>query len=69
MTGQPHEASLLMLDSTKARQLLGWQSRWDVDATLARTADWYRTYYERGRLLTDEQIDVYGACLSGEDDA
>jgi CDP-glucose 4,6-dehydratase len=67
--GQPHEANLLMLDSAKARSLLGWRSLWSVEETLARTADWYRAYHQEGRLLTDEQIDAYSSCLAKEESA
>lgn len=38
---QPHEAHTLRLDSTKARTLLGWRPRWDLEAALARTLDWH----------------------------
>ena len=64
LAGQPHEAGLLMLDSTKARRLLSWQPVWGVAETLARTADWYRAHYEQDRVLTDRQIDAYGAGLA-----
>lgn len=37
-----HEAHLLQLNSDKARQLLGWSTRWDYDKTLETTAGWYR---------------------------
>jgi CDP-glucose 4,6-dehydratase len=35
------ESVLLRLDSTKARERLGWAPRWDIDAGLAATAEWY----------------------------
>lgn len=38
----PHEAGILRLDSTKARQRLGWQPRLSLRDALAMTADWYR---------------------------
>ncbi|PIW30991.1 MAG: CDP-glucose 4,6-dehydratase [Rhodospirillales bacterium CG15_BIG_FIL_POST_REV_8_21_14_020_66_15] len=38
----PHEATLLMLDSTKAKQGLGWRPRWDFTSGITRTVDWYR---------------------------
>lgn len=40
--GGPHEATLLQLDSSLARSLLGWRPVWDFDTTLRHTADWYR---------------------------
>lgn len=44
----PHEASRLALDSSKARQRLGWRPRLDFEAAIALTAHWYR----RHRLRT-----------------
>jgi len=41
---QPHEASLLRLDSTKARQRLDWKPVWDVDDAIGRTIDWHRAW-------------------------
>ncbi|MBT3285766.1 MAG: CDP-glucose 4,6-dehydratase [Victivallales bacterium] len=64
LAAQPHEANLLMLDSTKARRLLGWQPVWDVGETLARSAQWYRAFHEQGHVLTDEQIGTYAATLA-----
>ncbi|MDP3814387.1 CDP-glucose 4,6-dehydratase [Pseudomonas sp.] len=39
-----HEAGLLRLDSSRARQLLGWQPRWSLDECLARTLDWHQAW-------------------------
>lgn len=38
----PHEAGTLRLDSTKARQRLGWQPRLSLREALGLTAAWYR---------------------------
>jgi CDP-glucose 4,6-dehydratase len=51
----PHEAGYLHIDSTKARDVLGWQPRWDLDEALARASDWYAAYRD-GRDITREQI-------------
>ncbi|MEG1574296.1 MAG: CDP-glucose 4,6-dehydratase [Bacteroidales bacterium] len=50
----PHEAALLMLDITKAKNLLGWSPRMDVDKTVAMTVDWYKRYVSE---------DCYNLCL------
>lgn len=50
----PHEASLLMLDISKAKFRLGWQPRLDLDATIALTTDWYKRYRTEN---------VYSLCL------
>ena len=36
-----HEAGLLNLDIRKAKRILGWQPRWNFEATIENTAYWY----------------------------
>jgi CDP-glucose 4,6-dehydratase len=55
----PHEAGLLMLDSTKARRELGWRPTWNLETTLHETVRWYRTFYEEGRAISEEQLAQY----------
>jgi CDP-glucose 4,6-dehydratase len=43
-SAQPHEAGLLTLDSSKARQRLGWRPRWDLRQALQQTLDWHRAW-------------------------
>ncbi|MDQ3724056.1 MAG: CDP-glucose 4,6-dehydratase [Actinomycetota bacterium] len=38
----PHEAHFLALDSTKARERLGWAPAWELEQTLAAIVEWYR---------------------------
>lgn len=38
----PHEASLLMLDISKARYLLGWRPRLSLEHCVSLTVDWYK---------------------------
>lgn len=47
-SNKPHEAHLLQLNSDKARQLLGWNTRWDFAQTLEATAGWYRDVLREG---------------------
>ncbi len=35
------EAPMLRLDSTKAREQLGWAPRWDLDTALDAILEWY----------------------------
>ncbi|WGI24896.1 CDP-glucose 4,6-dehydratase [Halomonas alkaliantarctica] len=56
---QPHEANLLYLDSAKARQKLHWQSVWNLEATLAQTATWYRAWLEAGETISRQQLRDY----------
>jgi CDP-glucose 4,6-dehydratase len=37
----PHEAGSLKLDSSRARQRLGWRPRWQLGETLDAIVDWY----------------------------
>lgn len=62
----PHEATLLKLDSTRARTELGWIPRWDIDQALEATAQWYRASAHGGanlRDLMDAQIDAHQAAV------
>ncbi len=36
-----HESTLLFLDCTKAKDLLGWYPKLDIDKTIEFTCDWY----------------------------
>ena len=39
---EPHEANLLSLDISKARNLLNWQPKWDIQKCIEKTVDWYK---------------------------
>ena len=56
---QPHEATLLYLDSAKARSKLPWQPVWNFETSLKKTADWYRVWLEDGKVTTREQLIEY----------
>ena len=45
-TGAPHEARLLRLDNTKARDRLGWTPALALDETIELTVKWYRAVSE-----------------------
>ncbi|MEO5882765.1 MAG: CDP-glucose 4,6-dehydratase [Caldimonas sp.] len=60
-TPQPHEAGLLHLDCTKARERLGWRSVWDAATTLERTAAWYRRHHQQGEVGSRADIERYVA--------
>lgn len=57
----PHEATLLKLDTSKARARLAWKPHLDLDAALALSADWYRAWLAREdvRLVTQRQLEHY----------
>lgn len=58
---QPHEAGLLALDSSKARQQLGWRPRWSFATTLDRTLTWHQAWLSGADMhtFTCEQIADY----------
>ncbi|HEY6023443.1 MAG TPA: CDP-glucose 4,6-dehydratase [Pseudolabrys sp.] len=60
---EPHEASMLVLDSSKARVKLGWRPKLDYETAMRLTVDWYRGFYAGtdARKLCEEQIDRYNA--------
>ncbi|WP_343068953.1 CDP-glucose 4,6-dehydratase [Azospirillum tabaci] len=60
--GQRHEASILMLDSSRIRRRLGWSSRWALPRAIAETAAWYRAFRDGDdmRAVTLDHITRYG---------
>jgi CDP-glucose 4,6-dehydratase len=58
---QPHEANYLKLDSSKAKNKLGWQTRWRLQTALKMTMNWYRSWRqgEDARAITINQIAEY----------
>lgn len=58
---QPHEATYLKVDPSKARARLGWACRLGVDQALTWTAQWYKRQLagEDARELCLEQIRQY----------
>lgn len=59
----PHEAGYLGLDSTKVKETIGWQPRWNVDETVAKTVEWYKGYNEHEDIvrIIEKQIAEYMA--------
>lgn len=49
-----HEAELLMLDITKAKERLGWKPRMNMQQCIALVVDWYKRY---------KSEDVYKLCV------
>lgn len=49
-----HEARLLALDIAKARFILGWKPKMNIEETIELTVDWYKRYTKE---------DVYGLCV------
>ncbi|WP_409280830.1 CDP-glucose 4,6-dehydratase [Pseudomonas defluvii] len=56
-----HEAGLLRLDSSRARQLLGWQPRWSLQECLEQTVGWHMAWQagKDMRAVTLHQLNLY----------
>ena len=54
-----HEAKLLRLDCAKSRDVLGWRPVWTGDEMFAKTAEWYRSFYCEGKILSQIQLNEY----------
>jgi CDP-glucose 4,6-dehydratase len=58
----PHEATSLKLDNTKARIQLGWKPKWNIKQVLIETAEWYQEYIHNKTGISDfmnQQIDKH----------
>lgn len=47
---QPHEANILKLDCSLAKNILGWRPRWNIKKALAEIVDWTKSYRDNGDL-------------------
>jgi CDP-glucose 4,6-dehydratase len=58
---QPHEANLLKLDTNKAKQRLGWNSKLSMSKTLEMNLEWYLSYYTKQSMIsfTLEQVEFF----------
>jgi CDP-glucose 4,6-dehydratase len=57
--GAPHEAKLLLLDSTRALEHLGWKSQMDARTAIKWTAEWYADKHRSANEKCVEQITNY----------
>jgi CDP-glucose 4,6-dehydratase len=58
---QPHEATLLKLDCTKALMYLGWAPKWNLETTIQKIVQWQKAYQEKANMqeLSLLQISQY----------
>lgn len=59
-----HEAGLLKLDSTKAREILNWKPLMNSEKATAMTVEWYRDYYANGLISTEKNLIAYQKLLN-----
>lgn len=59
---QPHEATLLKLDISKAKHSLNWMPKYNSDEAISKTIDWYKQYHQNKagiKNFTIQQIQSY----------
>ena len=58
---QPHEAKLLLLDSSKAKSKLGWEPRWSLQTVLEKIIEWHQAHKEKKSMgdISISQINSY----------
>ena len=54
-----HESKYLMLDSKKAEIRMAWNPVWDIENSVIKTVQWYKTFLEDGKIITANQINSY----------
>jgi CDP-glucose 4,6-dehydratase len=61
-SNDPHEARLVKLDASKARERLGWTPRWSLDRAIEAIVEWYVAYRDGRdlRVVTLDQIEAFG---------
>lgn len=59
---KPHEANLLILDCSKAKEFLGWQQALNFEETIHMTVSWYKNYKSQDMYeFCKNQINKYTA--------
>ncbi|ATX78645.1 CDP-glucose 4,6-dehydratase [Mariprofundus aestuarium] len=56
---QPHEAALLHLDSSKAKEQLAWKPVWNLISGISACTEWYRAYLNDQFTGTHQQLEKY----------
>lgn len=51
-TASFHETDLLYIDSSKAKDILGWSNRLNFEHSVSSTARWYLSFYSRKRSVS-----------------
>jgi len=59
----PHEATLLTLNNSKAKSYLNWNPYLNIDRTIELTVNWYASYLKDNSLKSEEQLAEYTSIL------
>lgn len=54
-----HETTTLKLDSTKAKTLLDWKPKYNIEQTIEQTIIWYKEWFLNSNVITQNQIKEY----------
>jgi len=58
--GKLHESTLLNLDTNKARYLLGWKPKLNIDEAVKMTIEWYKNYHDKNiKKIINDQIERF----------
>ena len=62
-TDHPYESKRLKLDSSKARERLGWESRWSLETSLDYALEWHQAWKEGKDMgsVSVQQIEEYSS--------
>ncbi|MBN1552757.1 CDP-glucose 4,6-dehydratase [bacterium] len=57
----PHEANYLKLDCSKAKNMLGWHPRWNLDTAITKIIEWTKAYNsgDDARDICRKQIEQF----------
>jgi len=47
---EPHEATLLQLNISKAKTVLGWTPKWNMETGLQKTISWYKKFFQNSNF-------------------
>lgn len=58
---EPHEANFLRLDCSKAKAVLDWQPKWNIEKAVEATVEWSKEYIKFGKVseIMEKQIRNY----------
>jgi CDP-glucose 4,6-dehydratase len=57
---QQHEATMLRLDSSKARARLNWQARWSLETALTKTLQWHEAWRQGHDMIDVSLGQIHG---------
>ncbi len=57
----PHESNILLLDSVKAKNILGWETKYSIEKTIDKIVEWTNAYKNNKDInkIMEKQIEEY----------